>query len=116
MPLPYTGRRGWAQILLLRLRAQQNRPTAPPPVQPGFMVVTCPANARGGLQVVVQAPDGQQLQVQIPAGVGPGGQFRVPLPPPRAPQPQAVAYAQPQMVQPQPVQYAAQPAYAPQPT
>ena len=91
-------------------------PPAPPPVQPGFMVVTCPANARGGLQVVVQAPDGQQLQVQIPPGVGPGGQFRVPLPPPRAPQPPAVAYAQPQVVQPQPVQYAAQPAYAPQPT
>ena len=47
-------------------------------------------------------------------GVGPPASSAW-LPPPSASQPQAVAYAQPQVVQPQPVQYAVQPAYAPQP-
>jgi len=65
------------------------------------MTVTCPGNARAGMQVVVQAPDGQRLQVVIPGGVGPGQQFRVPLPPAAAPT--AMAYAPP------PQQYAQRP-------
>jgi len=48
-----------------------------------YMTVTCPANARAGMQVIVQSPDGQRLQIVIPGSVGPGMQFRVPLPSPK---------------------------------
>uniref|UniRef100_A0A7S3JZ34 C2 domain-containing protein n=1 Tax=Aureoumbra lagunensis TaxID=44058 RepID=A0A7S3JZ34_9STRA len=69
-----------------------------PQQQAEFMLVTCPANARGGSQVVVQAPSGERLTVLIPQGVQPGGQFRVPLPKPQV-HPQIVQ-SHPQIHQP----------------
>ena len=90
---------------------QQPQVVAATPVQPQvvpvvpdpqYMNVTCPANASAGMQVVVQAPDGQRLTVIIPAGVGPGGVFRVPLPAPRQAHVAAVVAAP---VQPAPTVY-----------
>mmetsp|Transcript_25765 Transcript_25765/g.102873 ORF Transcript_25765/g.102873 Transcript_25765/m.102873 type:complete len:287 (+) Transcript_25765:831-1691(+) len=76
-----------------------------------FMTVTCPANAVGGMQVVVQAPDGTRMQVVIPQGVQPGGQFRVPLPAPKPVVVTAAPVVQPVQYVQQPPVYAAAPAY-----
>ena len=54
-----------------------------------FAQVICPHGAGPGSHLRVRAPNtGQEMTVIIPAGVGPGGQFVVPLPappPPRGP-------------------------------
>ena len=42
----------------------------------GFSVV-CPEECREGAAVDVFTPDGQALQVVVPAGVGPGMEFTV---------------------------------------
>ena len=90
--------------------------------QQQYMNVSCPSNASAGMQVVVQAPDGQRLTVVIPNGVGPGNQFRVPLPAPRPAQVVQAQVYQPQQPQQQqyqqqqypPQQYQQQQQYPPQ--
>ena len=44
-----------------------------------LMQVTCPPNTWPGAMVTINAP-GQQLQVQVPAGVSPGQVFSVSVP------------------------------------
>jgi hypothetical protein len=44
---------------------------------PGFMVVVPEGVAAGQSIVVVNPADGQQVQVLVPEGMGPGSQFQV---------------------------------------
>mmetsp|Transcript_1580 Transcript_1580/g.2095 ORF Transcript_1580/g.2095 Transcript_1580/m.2095 type:complete len:171 (+) Transcript_1580:109-621(+) len=58
----------------------------PPPAytpQPSeSMIVTCPPNIHAGQVITVAHPtNGNQMQVTVPQGVGPGGQFEVAFPP-----------------------------------
>ena len=50
-----------------------------PPAGTQLMQVTCPPNTWPGATVTINAP-GQQLQVQVPAGVSPGQVFSVSVP------------------------------------
>jgi len=46
------------------------------------MVVQVPDGVQEGMTMQVMDPaSGQPFQVQVPAGVGPGGQFQVRIPP-----------------------------------
>jgi hypothetical protein len=49
--------------------------------QQNMFQVQIPPNAYAGMQLTVQAPDGQQLQIQVPAGVGPGSTISIPYTP-----------------------------------
>lgn len=40
------------------------------------ITVTCPAGVAAGMPLSVMAPDGRQIQVMVPPGVGPGMQFQ----------------------------------------
>lgn len=44
------------------------------------MAVTCPAGCKAGDSVAIMSPSGQQMQVQIPAGVVDGQVFHVQVP------------------------------------
>ena len=50
--------------------------------------------------LTVRAPDGQQLQIQVPAGVPPGSMISVPYTPQMAAQPLQVMVQPVQMIQP----------------
>jgi hypothetical protein len=52
-----------------------------PQQQQNMFQVQIPPNANAGMMLTVQAPDGQQLQIQVPAGVAPGSMISVPFNP-----------------------------------
>ena len=45
-----------------------------------MLMVTCPANAQAGTQIMFPTPQGQQIMVAVPAGVVAGQMFQVQLP------------------------------------
>jgi|AntRauMFilla1563_2_1112583.scaffolds.fasta_scaffold177535_1 hypothetical protein len=51
-----------------------------PPQDLVQLPLTVPAGAQPGQVIQFQAPNGQMLQVQVPAGAPPGGQFGVMVP------------------------------------
>jgi len=54
------------------------QPSAPPSSMPQrLFAVTCPAGALPGQQLLTATPDGQQVHVVVPPGVGPGDVFNV---------------------------------------
>ena len=58
--------------------AQQPQMAAQPPApQPRQLQVVCPPDAAPGATLTITAPDGQQLQVQLPDGVTAGQAFMV---------------------------------------
>jgi hypothetical protein len=66
-------------------QVQSPRPV-PPSSPAGTFPVIVPAGHFSGMRLSVRAPNtGEMMTVVIPAGVGPGGQFAVPLPMPVAP-------------------------------
>ena len=66
-------------------QVQSPRPV-PPSSPAGTFPVVVPAGHFSGMRLSVRAPNtGKMMTVVIPAGVGPGGQFAVPLPMPVAP-------------------------------
>ena len=65
-------------------QVQSPRPV-PPSSPAGTFPVIVPAGHFSGMRLSVRAPNtGKMMTVVIPAGVGPGGQFAVPLPMPVA--------------------------------
>jgi len=61
------------------------QPMAAQPIQavasvvPQTMLVTCPEGTAPGASIMIQAPDGRMVTVEVPAGVSPGGQFQMQL-------------------------------------
>jgi len=75
---------------------------APPP--PGHMRVVCPPQSGPGHMVLINDPaTGQQMQVTVPHGVGPGGHFDVLMPAPAGGAPMQGAVVQGYVVGGQPV-------------
>jgi len=66
-----------------------NVPLATAAAVPGQFAVLVPNGVSAGQMIQTSTPDGQQVQVQVPPGCGPGSQFMVSY------QPQAVAMAAP---------------------
>ena len=54
---------------------------------PDTMSVICPDGVGAGDWIVVDTPDGRELEAQVPPGVQPGIEFSVALPPPPSPRP-----------------------------
>ena len=79
----FDGRRGGIQVLA-RWPDWFALPTDAVPGMklnvPLYMIVTCPENARGGSQLLVQAPDGQHVQIVVPPHISPGMKFYAPMP------------------------------------
>lgn len=70
-------------------RKAMNVPLATAAAVPGQFAVLVPNGVSAGQMIQTSTPDGQQVQVQVPPGCGPGSQFMVSY------QPQAVAMAAP---------------------
>jgi len=67
----------------VRLPAQNSTPQPNPQRQPSpaggggtIMQVVCPPNATAGQSILIDVPGQGRMRVQVPAGVGPGQQFR----------------------------------------
>mmetsp|Transcript_8618 Transcript_8618/g.17096 ORF Transcript_8618/g.17096 Transcript_8618/m.17096 type:complete len:179 (-) Transcript_8618:1424-1960(-) len=45
-----------------------------------IMQVTCPPNARGGQQILIEVPNRGRMRVEVPRGVRPGQNFRFRVP------------------------------------
>ena len=93
------GQPGMAQTQLIMAQPMAMPVSTPTAMQ--MMQVNCPPGSTPGSMVQVQAPNGEQMHVQVPAGVGPGMPFQIQVlgATPAQAQPMAVAEAQP-MVKP----------------
>ena len=65
--------------LAVAIPVQQPAAPALPAYQTSVMV-TCPIGLKPGDALQVGGPAGQMMQVQVPLGVAPGGQFAVQMP------------------------------------
>ena len=57
----------------------------PEPAAPDSMAVICPDGVGSGDWIVVDTPDGRELEAQVPPNIHPGEEFSVALPPPPSP-------------------------------
>lgn len=62
------------------LQSQPAQLQVPTQSEPETIVVRVPPGVQSGMQMMVQAPNGQKFPVVVPPGVGPGQAVRVPLP------------------------------------